>query len=187
MSEICQKEGRLGAILVPSSQRGRRSNSTMMGGALIAALVASCIVWWSNYATAANAYQIESRFVGSKALSSTSYMNIVERPLAPPFPNGPCDGKVITIPQKDLYRIPDDNSVFFNNFNTVFPNPFASVQDVILTPRDIKVWVPKEYHTLQYSQESFPVLYCHDGQNGKCQCCACQEMWWCEDDIYISY
>ena len=140
----------------------------MMDGALIA-FAASCIVWRNNYA-AANAYQIESRFVGTKAVS-TSYLNIVDRPLAPPFPNGPCGGKVVTIPQKDLYRIPDDNSAFFN-FNNVFPNPFASVQDVILPPRDIKVWVPKEYHTLQYSQESFPVLYCHDGQNGECQCCA---------------
>jgi hypothetical protein len=144
----------------------------MMDGALMIALVASCIVWWSKFTAAAYAYQIESRFVGSKSLSSTSYLNIVDRPLAPPFPNGPCGGKVITIPQKDLYRIPDDDNsaFFFNNFNTVFPNPFASVQDVILPPRDIKVWVPKEYHTLQYSQESFPVLYCHDGQNGKCQC-----------------
>lgn len=134
----------------------------MMDGALIA-LVASSIVWWSNHA-AANAYKIESRFVGSKALTTTSF-NIVERPLAPPFPNGPCSGKVITIPQGDLYRIPDGNSAFFN-LNNVF-NPFASVQDVILPPRDIKVWVPKEYHTSQYSQEYFPVLYCHDGQNGE--------------------
>jgi len=136
----------------------------MMDGALIA-FAASCIVWWSN--SAANAYQIESRFVGTKALSTS--LDIVDRPLAPPFPNGPCGGKVVTIPQGDLYRIPDGNSAFFN-LNNVF-NPFASVQDVILPPRDIKVWVPKEYHTSQYSQESFPVLYCHDGQNGESALC----------------
>lgn len=126
----------------------------MMNDVALIALVASSIVWWSNYA-AANAFKIESRFVG-------------ERPLAPPFPNGPCGGKVITIPQGDLYHIPDGNSAFFN-LNNVF-NPFASVQD-ILPPRDIKVWVPKEYHTSQYSQESFPVLYCHDGQNGESTLC----------------
>ncbi len=74
----------------------------------------------------------------------------VERPLLPPFPNGPCDGTVITIPRKDLF--PSQRLVS------------SSYENAILPPRDVKVWLPREYHT---NDKRFPVLYCHDGQNGE--------------------
>ena len=74
----------------------------------------------------------------------------VERPLLPPFPNGPCDGTVITIPQKDLF--PSQRLAS------------SSYENAILPPRDVKVWLPREYHT---NDKRFPVLYCHDGQNGE--------------------
>lgn len=40
-----------------------------------------------------------------------------------------------------------------------------SLNDVVLPSRDVRVWLPEEYNQNEYSQHSFPVLYCHDGQN----------------------
>lgn len=69
------------------------------------------------------------------------------RPLAAPFPNGCCNGSVLTIPRAELYS---------GGF---------SLNDVVLPSRDVRVWLPEEYNQNEYSQHSFPVLYCHDGQN----------------------
>ena len=88
-----------------------------------------------------------------------------DRPLNPPFPNGSCRGTVITVPRKDLFPGQVDNENPFNfNLNI---DPFSSLGNVMLPPRDVKVWLPKEYHNPEYRFENFPVLYCHDGQNGK--------------------
>ena len=35
----------------------------------------------------------------------------------------------------------------------------------MLPPRNIKVWLPAEYHKPEFRTHQFPVLYCHDGQN----------------------
>ena len=90
----------------------------------------------------------------------------VERPLLPPFPNGPCDGTVITIPQKDLFSSQrlarSSSSITFPFFNSW--DLSSLYEDAILPPRDVKVWLPREYHT---NDKRFPVLYCHDGQNGE--------------------
>ena len=68
-------------------------------------------------------------------------------PLAPPFPNGPCGGTVVTIPSKDTFGTGPLNA-----------------NRILLPPRDILVWLPPEYdHTPDDTR--FPVLYCHDGQN----------------------
>lgn len=126
----------------------------------IVMMIAEASLIWSCHILCANAFMSDSmpqqRFVGGgKAMTSFH----VERPLAPPFPNGPCGGKVITIPQTDIYPVQkdSDNIPFLLNFNFQ--------DDVHLPPRDIKVWLPKEYHSHKHSHERFPVLYCHDGQN----------------------
>lgn len=56
----------------------------------------------------------------------------------PPFPNGAAGGRVTVIP-----GVFDDN--------------------LMLTPRDITVWLPPQYN--QLDTHRFSVLYCHDGQN----------------------
>jgi predicted alpha/beta superfamily hydrolase len=76
------------------------------------------------------------------------------RPLAPPFRNGVCGGSVVTLPRDELY--PTKSSPF---------NLFSSIENIILPPRDIKVWMPAEYHKPEFRTHQFPVLYCHDGQN----------------------
>jgi len=81
-----------------------------------------------------------------------------DRPLAPPFPNGSCGGTVVTLPRRDLFPGQSDE-------NLLFINPFSSLENVVLPPRDVKVWLPKEYHSSEYRNERFPILYCHDGQN----------------------
>jgi hypothetical protein len=77
----------------------------------------------------------------------------------PPFPDGPCNGRVVTIPGEALYK--DDKS-FFNSIN-----PFATWKDVVLPKRDVDAWLPNEYDSIEFKAEEFPVLYCHDGQNGE--------------------
>jgi enterochelin esterase-like enzyme len=72
------------------------------------------------------------------------------RQIAPPFPDGPCGGKVITIPPQDTFGI----DVKLSNINIG--------GDLILPPRSIKVWVPPKY---KESEGKHPVLYVHDGQN----------------------
>mmetsp|Transcript_26692 Transcript_26692/g.43381 ORF Transcript_26692/g.43381 Transcript_26692/m.43381 type:complete len:359 (+) Transcript_26692:94-1170(+) len=76
------------------------------------------------------------------------------RPLLPPFPNGVCSGSVVTIPQDELY------STRSSPFNL-----FSSIENIMLPPRNIKVWMPAEYHKPEFRTHRFPVLYCHDGQN----------------------
>ena len=77
----------------------------------------------------------------------------VDRPLAPPFPNGVCGGTVVTIP-KDYGLYGQNNN---NNFFDI--NLLGSLENVVLPPRDIKVWLPKQYHLPEYRYHHFPVLY----------------------------
>jgi len=35
----------------------------------------------------------------------------------------------------------------------------------VIAPRDVKVWLPSEYHSPENRMKRFSVLYCHDGQN----------------------
>ena len=101
--------------------------------------------------------------------SSSSYH--VERPLSPPFPNGPCDGTVINIPQQDLF--PSQRRARSNSNNGILPflnnnwDLSSSYENAILPPRDVKVWLPREYQSNENHSLRFPVLYCHDGQNGE--------------------
>jgi predicted alpha/beta superfamily hydrolase len=76
------------------------------------------------------------------------------RPLLPPFPNGLCGGNVVALPRDELYST--KSSPF---------NLFSSFENIILPPRDVKVWMPAEYHKPEFRTHQFPVLYCHDGQN----------------------
>jgi len=46
-------------------------------------------------------------------------------------------------------------------------NPFTSWEEVILPKRDVAVWLPKEYDLKEFHGDDFPILYCHDGQNGE--------------------
>jgi hypothetical protein len=92
-------------------------------------------------------------------------MHHVDRPLAPPFPNGACGGTVVTLPRKHLFPGQDgrsNNNPFLNLINI---DPLSSFENVVLPPRDVKVWLPREYS--EHSKRRFPILYCHDGQNGK--------------------
>ena len=91
-------------------------------------------------------------------------MHHVERPLAPPFPNGACGGTVVHLPQKDIFPLQAGNSNPFLNLLNL--DPLSSFENVVLPPRDVKVWLPREYHS-EHSNRRFPILYCHDGQNGK--------------------
>lgn len=81
-------------------------------------------------------------------------------PLSPPFPNGLCGGTVITLPGKEMYS--DKSSPGLLGFM-----PLPSMSNLMLSPRDISVWLPKEYNMAEYRSRHFPILYCHDGQNGK--------------------
>jgi enterochelin esterase-like enzyme len=71
------------------------------------------------------------------------------RPLAPPFPDGLNGGRIVTIPPEETYAI--DVSLSGNT--------------IVLPPRPIDVWLPREYDDELYLDHNFPVLYCHDGQN----------------------
>lgn len=85
----------------------------------------------------------------------------------PPFPDGPCSGRIVTIPGETLYnnKQKDNNSIF----DTVLKsNPFVtSWEGLSLPKRDINVWLPREYDLMEFQKENFPILYCHDGQNGE--------------------
>lgn len=80
----------------------------------------------------------------SRKLSSLSYP---QRPLTPPFPNGLCNGRLVTLPPSEHYLL-DSN---------------LSGNTLLLPQRDIQVWLPPQYD--QHPTMKFPVLYCHDGQN----------------------
>lgn len=75
--------------------------------------------------------------------------HVPERPLAPPFPNGPCGGRVVSIPPKETYSI----------------DVKLSGNTVMLPPRTIDVWLPREYDEEAYVDQDFPLLFCHDGNN----------------------
>uniref|UniRef100_A0A7S0KYE1 Esterase n=1 Tax=Asterionellopsis glacialis TaxID=33640 RepID=A0A7S0KYE1_9STRA len=78
-----------------------------------------------------------------------------QRPLKPPFPNGPCGGTIVAIPPEDTFGIDAK----------LAGNP------VLLPPRALYVWLPSDYHQSndqdndEQEQKRYPVLYCHDGQN----------------------
>lgn len=76
--------------------------------------------------------------------------------------NGPCDGTVVSIPRKDIFPGQANDRNSFLNLNL---DPFSSLENVLLPPRDVKVWLPKGYY--ENRSQRYPVLYCHDGQNGK--------------------
>lgn len=91
--------------------------------------------------------------------SSRSKQQVPKRTPLPPFPDGPCGGRVVTIPGDELYK---EDTSFLNSVN-----PFATFEDLVLPKRDVDVWLPKEYDLAEFRGEDFPLLYCHDGQNGK--------------------
>lgn len=88
-----------------------------------------------------------------------------DRPLAPPFPDGPCGGTVVTLPREDIFpgQVGADNIPLLNTLRKI--GPLSSLENAMLPPRDVKVWLPREYHSAQYRTRCFPILYCHDGQN----------------------
>lgn len=97
---------------------------------------------FSGIPTPANAL-LSSRSYNNKRSSDQVHSDVPNRRLSPPFPNGPCGGKLVTLPKEDTYGISERLS----------GNTF------LLPPRDISVWLPPDYHT------QHPVLYTHDGQN----------------------
>jgi len=73
------------------------------------------------------------------------FMASPPRPLQPPFPNGKCGGTLVTIPPEDTFGI----------------DPILN--SILLPPRPIQVWLPPTYDGSK--EQTYPVLYCHDGQN----------------------
>ena len=88
------------------------------------------------------------RIVGKKSTIRTAPC----RKLSPPFPNGSCGGRIITIPPEDTYGI-DTNLATINLGG-----------GLILPPRPIYVWLPPDYDKTNVVRRH-PVLYVHDGQN----------------------
>merc|ERR1740136_413122 len=76
-----------------------------------------------------------------------SIENPPTRPLAPPFPDGLNNGRIVTLPPSEHYLL-DTN---------------LSGNTLLLPPRDISVWLPPDYDL--HPNMTFPVLYIHDGQN----------------------
>ena len=95
------------------------------------------------------------------AVKRTRSRSLPKRIPTPPFPDGPCGGRLVTIPGEKLY---EKDSSFFN-INAL--NPFTTRDDVKLPKRDVSVWLPAEYDMKEFEGEDFPILYCHDGQNGE--------------------
>jgi len=77
----------------------------------------------------------------SDAPAAGALQNERRRQLEPPFPDGLCGGKLISLSQEEIFGV-----------NT---NSF------LLPPRPIEVWLPPGYN----AASRYPVLYCHDGQN----------------------
>jgi hypothetical protein len=105
--------------------------------------------------------QAASAYISDRDAPQPYRRQIPKRIPTPPFPDGPCGGRVVTIPGEELFK---QNNSFLNPAL----NPFASWRDVVLPKRDVGVWLPKEYDLNEFKAEDFPVLYCHDGQNGEC-------------------
>ena len=73
---------------------------------------------------------------------------VPERPLSPPFPDGPCGGQIVTLQEADL----SPTSKGWRSF--------------LLPPRPVHVWLPPGYDPqCQNTTVQYPTLYCHDGQN----------------------
>ena len=73
---------------------------------------------------------------------------VPERPLSPPFPDGPCGGQIVTLQEADL----SPTSKGWRSF--------------LLPPRPVHVWLPPGYDPQrQNTTVQYPTLYCHDGQN----------------------
>jgi pimeloyl-ACP methyl ester carboxylesterase len=69
--------------------------------------------------------------------------------LEPPFPNGICGGKILTIPPEETFGI----DVNLANINLG--------GNLVLPPRPLRVWLPPDYQ----EGDRHPTLYVHDGQN----------------------
>lgn len=74
---------------------------------------------------------------------------VPDRPLAPPFPDGLNGGRLVTIPPEEFSAL----------------DVKLSSNTVVLPPRPIDVWLPREYDDEIFADHKFPVLFCHDGQN----------------------
>ena len=75
----------------------------------------------------------------------------------PIFANGPCDGT--------LQELDQSTRAFEEAILDRIPR-FAkrAAQFIAPVPRKVTVWLPPGYHNSSLAQ-SYPVLYCHDGQN----------------------
>ncbi|KAL7476087.1 hypothetical protein ACHAW6_001966 [Cyclotella cf. meneghiniana] len=118
--------------------------------------ILTSIIWRSlAYISHTNVSEIQS-YNQKQQLSS----KVPKKPPTPPFPDGPCNGRIVTIPGEELYK--EENNSFLNS-NVL--NLFSSWEDVVLPRRNVNVWLPREYDLQQYLEQRFPILYCHDGQN----------------------
>ena len=90
----------------------------------------------------------------TKLSPTTQHIRIPQEPqreLQPPFPNGPCGGRVLEIAPEDTFGV----DVNLANINVL--------GDMVLLPRKIQIWLPPGYDN--DTEDGHPVLYCHDGQN----------------------
>ena len=85
------------------------------------------------------------------------------RPLTPPFPDGLCGGRLVTLPPEETY---------YYHYNGKQQKQLHNNNNILLPPpRPIHVWLPPEYHDDNHhryknkNERLFPVLFCHDGQN----------------------
>lgn len=86
-------------------------------------------------------------FIKRTVAQTDEMLSSPRRPLAPPFPDGLCNGRLVTLPPSEHYLL--DSNISGNR--------------LLLPPRDIQVWLPPDYDN--HPDMRFPVLYCHDGQN----------------------
>ncbi len=88
-------------------------------------------------------------------------LTIPQRPLQPPFPDGICGSRLVTLSPEDLNW--ESTSASENDLAAIIENGLSSFSSSILPPRNITVWLPPDYDA--HPEMKFPVLYCHDGQN----------------------
>ena len=79
---------------------------------------------FSSIPTPANALLSGRSF--NKQSSNQVHSEVPNRRFSPPFPNGPCGGKLVTLPKEDTYGISE----------------LLSGNTFLLPPRDIPVWLP---------------------------------------------